>query len=155
MAIQAALTGHLVLSTLHTNDAPSAISRLQELGIAHYLIKATLIGVMAQRLVRVLCPHCKRAVADVYAAVGCGECRDSGYRGRAGLYEIMVLDETLKALITPGADVQALRHAALGQGMHSLRMAGMQKAKAGLTTLAEVLRVTPGDSETNPLCIGQ
>ncbi len=155
MAIQAALTGHLVLSTLHTNDAPSAISRLQELGIAHYLIKATLIGVMAQRLVRVLCPHCKRAVADVYAAVGCGECRDSGYRGRAGLYEIMVLDETLKALITPGADVQALRHAALGQGMHSLRMAGMQKVKAGLTTLAEVLRVTPGDSETNPLCIGQ
>lgn len=155
MAIQAALTGHLVLSTLHTNDAPSAISRLQELGIAHYLIKATLIGVMAQRLVRVLCPHCKRAVADVYAAVGCGECRDSGYRGRAGLYEIMVLDETLKALITPGADVQALRHAALGQGMHSLRMAGMQKMKAGLTTLAEVLRVTPGDSETNPLSIGQ
>ncbi|AUZ48723.1 GspE/PulE family protein [Pseudomonas orientalis] len=155
MAIQAALTGHLVLSTLHTNDAPSAISRLQELGIAHYLIKATLIGVMAQRLVRVLCPHCKRGVADVYAAVGCGECRDSGYRGRAGLYEIMVLDETLKALITPGADVQALRHAALGQGMHSLRMAGMQKVKAGLTTLAEVLRVTPGDSETNPLCIGQ
>ncbi len=155
MAIQAALTGHLVLSTLHTNDAPSAISRLQELGIAHYLIKATLIGVMAQRLVRVLCPHCKRAVADVCAAVGCGECRDSGYRGRAGLYEIMVLDETLKALITPGADVQALRHAALGQGMHSLRMAGMQKVKAGLTTLAEVLRVTPGDSETNPLCIGQ
>ncbi|POM12653.1 type II secretion system protein E [Pseudomonas sp. WP001] len=155
MAIQAALTGHLVLSTLHTNDAPSAISRLQELGIAHYLIKATLIGVMAQRLVRVLCPHCKRGVADVYAAVGCGECRDSGYRGRAGLYEIMVLDETLKALITPGADVQALRHAALGQGMHSLRMAGMQKMKAGLTTLAEVLRVTPGDSETNPLSIGQ
>ncbi|MEN5151229.1 GspE/PulE family protein [Pseudomonas orientalis] len=155
MAIQAALTGHLVLSTLHTNDAPSAISRLQELGIAHYLIKATLIGVMAQRLVRVLCPHCKRAVADVYAAVGCGQCRDSGYRGRAGLYEIMVLDETLKALITPGADVQALRHAALGQGMHSLRMAGMQKVKAGLTTLAEVLRVTPGDSETNPLSIGQ
>lgn len=155
MAIQAALTGHLVLSTLHTNDAPSAISRLQELGIAHYLIKATLIGVMAQRLVRVLCPHCKSGVADVYAAVGCGECRDSGYRGRAGLYEIMVLDETLKALITPGADVQALRHAALGQGMHSLRMAGMQKMKAGLTTLAEVLRVTPGDSETNPLSIGQ
>jgi general secretion pathway protein E len=155
MAIQAALTGHLVLSTLHTNDAPSSISRLQELGIAHYLIKATLIGVMAQRLVRVLCPHCKRAVADIYAAVGCGECRDSGYRGRAGLYEIMVLDETLKALITPGADVQALRHAALGQGMHSLRMAGMQKVKAGLTTLAEVLRVTPGDSETNPLSIGQ
>ncbi|WP_248751841.1 type II/IV secretion system protein [Pseudomonas sp. MWU15-20650] len=153
MAIQAALTGHLVLSTLHTNDAPSAISRLQELGIAHYLIKATLIGVMAQRLVRVLCPHCKRPQgredAQTYEAIGCVECRDSGYRGRAGLYEIMVMDEALKALITPGADVQALRRTALAQGMGSLRMAGIDKMNAGLTTMAEVLRVTPGDSETN------
>ena len=158
MAIQAALTGHLVLSTLHTNDAPSAISRLQELGIAHYLIKATLLGVMAQRLVRVLCTHCKRP-AEVesvggYEAVGCVECRDSGYRGRAGLYEIMVLDPALKALVTPDADVQALRRGALAQGMNSLRMAGIDKVKAGLTTMTEVLRVTPGDSETNPLFIG-
>ena len=151
MAIQAALTGHLVLSTLHTNDAPSAISRLQELGIAHYMIKATLLGVMAQRLVRVLCPHCKRALGDVYEAVGCVECRNSGYRGRAGVYEIMVLNEDLKALLTPGADVQALRQAAVAQGMCSLRMAGLQKVEAGLTTMAEVLRVTPGDSVTNPL----
>ena len=153
MAIQAALTGHLVLSTLHTNDAPGAISRLQELGIAHYLIKATLIGVMAQRLVRVLCTHCKRP-AEVesvggYEAVGCVECRDSGYRGRAGLYEIMVLDPALKALVTPDADVQALRRGALAQGMNNLRMAGIDKVKAGLTTMTEVLRVTPGDSETN------
>lgn len=156
MAIQAALTGHLVLSTLHTNDAPSAISRLQELGIAHYLIKATLIGVMAQRLVRLLCPHCKRAVegTEAHEAAGCMECRDSGYRGRAGLYEIMVVDETLKALITPGADIQALRRAALGHGMCSLRMAGIEKVNAGLTTMAEVLRVTPGDSETIPLIVG-
>ena len=158
MAIQAALTGLLVLSTLHTNDAPGAISRLQELGIAHYLIKATLIGVMAQRLVRVLCTHCKRP-AEVesvggYEAVGCVECRDSGYRGRAGLYEIMVLDPALKALVTPDADVQALRRGALAQGMNSLRMAGIDKVKAGLTTMTEVLRVTPGDSETNPLFIG-
>ena len=158
MAIQAALTGHLVLSTLHTNDAPGAISRLQELGIAHYLIKATLIGVMAQRLVRVLCTHCKRP-AEVesvggYEAVGCVECRDSGYQGRAGLYEIMVLDPALKALVTPDADVQALRRGALAQGMNSLRMAGIDKVKAGLTTMTEVLRVTPGDSETNPLFIG-
>ena len=158
MAIQAALTGHLVLSTLHTNDAPSAISRLQELGIAHYLIKATLIGVMAQRLVRVLCTHCKRP-AEVesvggYEAVGCVECRDSGYQGRAGLYEIMVLDPALKALVIPDADVQALRRGALAQGMNSLRMAGIDKVKAGLTTMTEVLRVTPGDSETNPLFIG-
>lgn len=157
MAIQAALTGHLVLSTLHTNDAPSAISRLQELGIAHYLIKATLIGVMAQRLVRLLCPHCKRAVSapgTVHEAVGCAECRDSGYRGRAGLYAIMPMNEALKALITPGADVHALRRASLGQGMRSLRMAGMDKVNAGQTTLAEVLRVTPGDSETNDLIVG-
>ena len=159
MAIQAALTGHLVLSTLHTNDAPSAISRLQELGIAHYLIKATLIGVMAQRLVRVLCTHCKRP-AEVesvggYKAVGCVECRDSGYRGRAGLYEIMVLDPALKALVTPDADVQALRRGALAQGMNNLRMAGIDKVKAGLTTMTEVMRVTPGDSETNALFVGQ
>ncbi|QHF47575.1 type II secretion system protein E [Pseudomonas sp. S35] len=151
MAIQAALTGHLVLSTLHTNDAPSAISRLQELGIAHYLIKATLIGVMAQRLVRLICPHCKQQVGDAYEAPGCGECRNSGYRGRAGVYEIMVLNETLKALITPGTDAQSLRQAAVAQGMHSLRMAGMGKVHAGLTTMAEVLRVTPGDSVTNGL----
>ncbi|MBC3299849.1 type II/IV secretion system protein [Pseudomonas sp. SWRI18] len=153
MAIQAALTGHLVLSTLHTNDAPSAISRLQELGIAHYLIKATLLGVMAQRLVRVLCPHCKRARGEAHEAVGCVECRNSGYRGRAGVYEIMVLNEALKVLITPGADVQALRQAAVAQGMCSLRMAGLQKVEAGLTTMAEVLRVTPGDSVTNPLFV--
>lgn len=158
MAIQAALTGHLVLSTLHTNDAPSAISRLQELGIAHYLIKATLIGVMAQRLVRVLCSHCKRPVgqedAGGFDAVGCAQCRDSGYRGRAGLYEIMLMDPVLQALVTPGADVQALRRGALAQGMSSLRMAGIEKVKAGLTTMTEVLRVTPGDSETNPLFAG-
>jgi general secretion pathway protein E len=157
MAIQAALTGHLVLSTLHTNDAPSAISRLQELGIAHYLIKATLIGVMAQRLVRLLCPHCKRAVGapgTAHEAVGCAECRESGYRGRAGLYEIMPMSEAFKALITPGADVQALRRASVEQGMRSLRMAGIDKVNAGLTTLAEVLRVTPGDSETNDLIVG-
>ncbi len=156
MAIQAALTGHLVLSTLHTNDAPSAISRLQELGIAHYLIKATLIGVMAQRLVRLLCPHCKRGVTgqgNTHEAVGCADCRDSGYRGRAGLYEIMVMDEKLKALITPGADVQALGRASRSQGMRSLRMSGIDKVNAGLTTMAEVLRVTPGDSETNDLLV--
>ena len=158
MAIQAALTGHLVLSTLHTNDAPSAISRLQELGVAHYLIKATLIGVMAQRLVRVLCTHCKRpaALEDVggFEAVGCAECRDSGYRGRAGLYEIMLMDPALKAMVTPGTDIQALRRGALAQGMSSLRIAGIDKVKAGLTTMTEVLRVTPGDPETNPLLVG-
>ncbi|MGY2289296.1 GspE/PulE family protein [Pseudomonas sp. SDO528_S397] len=154
MAIQAALTGHLVLSTLHTNDAPSAITRLLELGIPHYLINATLLGVMAQRLVRLLCPHCKQAAPEgAYKPGGCDECRHSGYHGRAGVYEVMVLDEPLKALITPGIEVQALRQAARGRGMCSLRSAGLGKMAAGLTTLEEVLRVTPADPETNPLIV--
>ncbi|KAF1018642.1 MAG: putative type II secretion system protein HxcR [Pseudomonas sp.] len=158
MAIQAALTGHLVFSTLHTNDAPGAISRLLELGIAHYLINATLLGVMGQRLIRLLCPHCKQpttpgATEYTLPPDGCGECRGSGYHGRAGVYEVMVLDDTLKALITPGANIQALRRSAQSQGMSSLRSAGLRKVAAGLTSLEEVLRVTPGDSDTNPLIV--
>ncbi|MFC6337134.1 type II/IV secretion system protein [Pseudomonas sp. CCM 7891] len=162
MAIQAALTGHLVLSTLHTNDAPTAISRLLELGIPHYLINATLLGVMAQRLVRLLCSHCKRPEASleedwlaltqpwsvsrpvqVHQATGCPECRESGYRGRAGVYEVMLMDDRLKALIGPNTDLQALRREALKNGMHSLRLSGAQKVAQGLTTIKEVLRVTP------------
>jgi len=162
MAIQAALTGHLVLSTLHTNDAPSAITRLLELGVPHYLLKATLLGVMAQRLVRTLCPHCKTPVqldADdwqtltkpwnaplpthAHQAVGCIECRDTGYRGRAGVYEIMLLNDGIKPLITADTDLIALRHQAFKDGTHSLRLSGAQKIAAGLTTLEEVLRVTP------------
>jgi len=162
MAIQAALTGHLVLSTLHTNDAPSAISRLLELGVAHYLIKATLLGVMAQRLVRVLCPHCKTPVPlaeedwqaltypwpisraeQTYQANGCVECRESGYRGRAGVYEIMLMSDAVKALVNQHCDVQAIRAEALKGGMQSLRLSGANKVAAGLTTIEEVLRVTP------------
>ncbi|MGV6475697.1 GspE/PulE family protein [Azotobacter vinelandii] len=162
MAIQAALTGHLVLSTLHTNDAPGAIARLLELGVPHYLIKATLLGVMAQRLVRTLCPHCKAPVsldaADWQAltrpwnapppsaaqrAVGCAECRDTGYRGRAGVYEIMLLNDALKALIKTDTDLLALRRAAFRDGMRSLRLSGALKVAAGSTTLEEVMRVTP------------
>ncbi|WP_313498499.1 GspE/PulE family protein [Stutzerimonas nitrititolerans] len=162
MAIQAALTGHLVLSTLHTNDAPSAITRLLELGVPHYLLKATLLGVMAQRLVRTLCPHCKTPVqldADDWQtltkpwnaplpthaqqAVGCIECRDTGYRGRAGVYEIMLLNDGIKPLITADTDLIALRRQAFKDGTHSLRLSGAQKIAAGLTTLEEVLRVTP------------
>ncbi len=162
MAIQAALTGHLVLSTLHTNDAPSAITRLLELGVPHYLLRATLLGVMAQRLVRTLCPHCKAPVqlnADdwqtltkpwnaplpthAHQAVGCIECRDTGYRGRAGVYEIMLLNDAIKPLITADTDLLALRRQAFKDGMHSLRLSGAQKISAGLTTLEEVLRVTP------------
>ncbi len=162
MAIQAALTGHLVLSTLHTTDAPSAISRLLELGIAPYLIKATVLGVMAQRLVRILCPHCKAPLAldadtwhslnqprhvpapqQARRAIGCLECRDSGYRGRAGVYEIMPLSASLKALISADCDLQAIRRQATRDGMRSLRLAGADKVAQGLTTVEEVLRVTP------------
>ena len=162
MAIQAALTGHLVLSTLHTNDAPSAITRLLELGVPHYLLRATLLGVMAQRLVRTLCPHCKAPLqldaddwqaltkpwnaplpSNAHQAVGCIECRDTGYRGRAGVYEIMLLNDAIKPLITADTDLIALRRQAFKDGMHSLRLSGAQKVAAGLTTLEEVLRVTP------------
>jgi general secretion pathway protein E len=162
MAIQAALTGHLVLSTLHTNDAPSAITRLLELGVPYYLLKATLLGVMAQRLVRTLCPHCKAPVeidegdwqaltrpwsaplpTQAHRAVGCTECRDTGYRGRAGVYEIMLLNDAIKPLITADTDLIALRRQAFKEGMRSLRLSGAQKVASGHTTIEEVLRVTP------------
>ena len=162
MAIQAALTGHLVLSTLHTNDAPSAISRLLELGVPHYLLKATILGVMAQRLVRTLCPHCKEPVqleesdwqsltapwsapvpTQAHRAVGCLECRETGYRGRAGVYEIMLLNDAIKPLVSADTDLVALRRQAFKDGMRSLRLSGAQKVAAGLTTIEEVLRVTP------------
>ncbi|MBO3277494.1 GspE/PulE family protein [Pseudomonas schmalbachii] len=162
MAIQAALTGHLVLSTLHTNDSPTAIARLLELGVPYYLIRATVLGVMAQRLVRTLCPHCKAPMqldetdwqeltrpwnaplpTTANKAVGCLECRDTGYRGRAGVYEIMLLSDSLKQLITPDTDLIALRRQAYKEGMRSLRLSGAQKVAAGLSTIEEVLRVTP------------
>ena len=162
MAIQAALTGHLVLSTLHTNDAPSAITRLLELGVPYYLLKATLLGVMAQRLVRTLCPHCKTPVeldeddwqnltkpwnaplpTQAHRAVGCPECRETGYRGRAGVYEIMLLNDGIKPQITADTDLIALRRQAFKEGMRSLRLSGAQKVAAGQTTIEEVLRVTP------------
>jgi general secretion pathway protein E len=162
MAIQAALTGHLVLSTLHTNDAPSAISRLLELGVPHYLLKATILGVMAQRLVRTLCPHCKAPIemdeadwqtltrpwqapvpSGAHRAVGCAECRDTGYRGRAGVYEIMLMSDAVKSLISADLDLTALRRQGFKDGMRSLRLSGAQKVAAGLTTVEEVLRVTP------------
>lgn len=162
MAIQAALTGHLVLSTLHTNDAPSAITRLLELGVPYYLLKATLLGVMAQRLVRTLCPHCKAPVEiaeddwntltqpwsaplpkGAQQAVGCLECRDTGYRGRAGVYEIMLLNDAIKPLIMADTDLVKLKNQAYRDGMRSLRLSGAQKIAAGLTTIEEILRVTP------------
>ncbi|MBO6849773.1 MAG: Flp pilus assembly complex ATPase component TadA [Marinobacter sp.] len=162
MAVQAALTGHLVLSTLHTNDAPSAITRLMELGIPPYLIRATVLGVMAQRLARTLCPHCKApgpadeqawqsltrpwkaATPDqVYRPVGCLECRNTGYYGRAGVYEILKLSGDLSARITDQCELEELRLEAYKTGMKSLRLSGAQKVASGLTTIEEILRVTP------------
>lgn len=162
MAVQAALTGHLVLSTLHTNDAPSSISRLLELGVPSYLIRATLLGVMAQRLVRTLCSNCKTTTTidpEDWAAltapwktsvpksackpVGCLECRNTGYKGRAGVYEIMPLSETLKAHINDQTQIMDVRKLAIKEGMQSLRLSGAHKIAAGQTTIEEVLRVTP------------
>jgi len=162
MATQAALTGHLVLTTLHTNDAPSAITRLMELGIPPYLIRATVIGVMAQRLIRTLCPTCKSSLTidqedwqmltrpwktplptGAQQPVGCIECRDTGYRGRAGVYEIMPLSESIKAHIHDHGNVSDLRKQAIKEGMHSLRLSGANKISKGITTIDEVLRVTP------------
>jgi len=162
MAVQAALTGHLVLSTLHTNDAPSAISRMLDLGVPSYLIKSTIIGVMAQRLVRVLCHHCKKEAEisqkdwenlvrpwkvnqpkKIYEPEGCLECRNTGYLGRQGIYEILELTESVQDLIDDKADPTRIRQQAMRDGMRTLRLSGAQKVASGKTTLAEVLRVAP------------
>ncbi len=162
VAIQAALTGHLVLSTLHTNDAPSAITRLLDLGVPSYLLRATVLGVVAQRLVRTLCHHCKAPQPLPPAAwkeltagwtltppphafhpVGCLECRETGFLGRTGIYEIMSLTPTLKPLVRDATEPARLREAAIREGMLPLRIAGAQKVAQGLTTLDEVLKVAP------------
>lgn len=162
MAIQAALTGHLVLSTLHTNDAPSSLTRLHDLGVQPFLTSATILGVLAQRLVRKLCPHCKAETFIneqewkhltfdyslempnfVFQAVGCEECRHTGYRGRVGIYEFMPLSLATKQLIGADATLNQLRDQAKKEGVEPLRIAGARKVLAGMTTLEEVLRVVP------------
>ncbi|MFZ7814727.1 GspE/PulE family protein [Acinetobacter lwoffii] len=162
MAIQAALTGHLVLSTLHTNDAPSSLTRLHDLGVQPFLTAATILGVLAQRLVRKLCPHCKQEsflneqewqhlATDyplprpefVFKAVGCEECRHTGYKGRIGIYELMPLSLTTKQLIGADANLNQLRQQAKKEGVEPLRIAGARKILEGVTTLEEVLRVVP------------
>lgn len=162
MAVQAALTGHLVLSTLHTNDAPSAVARLTEIGVPPYLISATLLGVVAQRLVRILCPHCKKQYQldpeqwrslikpwttappkHIYHAEGCLECRNTGFLGRKGIYEMMPLSERLKQDITHDFDLLKFRKHAIKSGMSPLNLAGAQKVAKGLTTIQEVLKVAP------------
>ena len=163
MAIQAALTGHLVFSTLHTNDAASAVTRLVDLGVAPYLIGSTVIGVLAQRLVRTLCVSCKQpddavtreAIDEVvkpwrlsgavrpYKPVGCLECRMTGYRGRAGLYELLTIGDAARRAIHPVADAAKLRQQSIADGLRPLRLAGAMKVAEGVTTLDEVLRATP------------
>ena len=162
MAVQAALTGHLVLSTLHTNDSPTAITRLLDLDLPSFLLKSTVLGVMAQRLVRTLCPHCKEEsnISDeeweslvkpwkaakpekVYHPVGCLECRNTGYLGRQGIYEIMPLTDGIKNILDDDADLIKIRKAAMKEGMRSLRLSGAQKIANGVTTVEEVFRVAP------------
>ena len=162
MAVQAALTGHLVLSTLHTNDAPSAITRLLEIGLPAYLVRATLLGVMAQRLVRTLCPDCKaegeldeglwhELVAPwkvekpkkVYQAVGCLECRNTGFRGRQAIYEILPMSPAVQKHLEEGCDIVAMRQQGMKEGMKTLRLSGAQKVATGITTIEEVMRVAP------------
>ena len=163
MAVQAALTGHLVFSTLHTNDAPSAVSRLMELGVPPYLINATLLGVLAQRLVRTLCPQCKQRDEETSAAtlaeavrpwklsgsyqpykpVGCMECRMTGFRGRMGLYELLTVSEALKQQVHTSPSMDALRRQAVQDGMRPLRLAGALRVAEGVTTLDEVMASTP------------
>ncbi|MDQ5905807.1 MAG: ral secretion pathway protein [Pseudomonadota bacterium] len=165
MAIQAALTGHLVLSTLHTNDAPAAVTRLLDLGVPSYLINSTLLGIMAQRLVRTLCPHCKKEAAmrpedealwnqlvapwkankpaRIYQPVGCLECRMTGYSGRVGLYELMLMSPEIKKLIQPTTEIAKVREQAYREGMKALRISGASKVAQGVTTLEEVVKVAP------------
>lgn len=165
MAIQAALTGHLVLSTLHTNDAPSAVTRMLDLGVPAYLLNATLLGIMAQRLVRILCPHCKQphpptpeeeAMWDhlvtpwkaprpsrIHKAVGCLECRMTGYMGRIGLYEILLMSPEVRKAVGAEVDIARVREIAIREGMKPLRLSGALKVAAGITTLEEVVKIAP------------
>lgn len=162
MAIQAALTGHLVLSTLHTNDAPSSLNRLHDLGVQPFLTAATILGVMAQRLVRTLCPHCKSAIPtdvevwnqlctpwkstpppQIYQAVGCEQCRGTGYKGRIGVYEILVLSTEMKRIVGESATLNQIKQQAYKEGLQPLRLAGARKIADGITTIEEVMRVVP------------
>lgn len=162
MTIQATLTGHLVLSTLHTNDAPSAVTRLLDLGVPFYLINSTVIGVMAQRLVRMLCPNCKTQAPitqqdwnklvgsykiakpdHIYRPVGCLECRNTGFKGRSGIYEMLSMSPGLRQHITANTDLEQLTKQARAEGMQALIINGAEKVAAGLTTIEELLKVAP------------
>jgi type II secretory ATPase GspE/PulE/Tfp pilus assembly ATPase PilB-like protein len=159
IGIRAALTGHVVFSTLHTNDAPSAIARLVDMGAEDYLLASSILGVLAQRLIRVICPHCKEeqpmeksvleeigfpldAKTKLYQGKGCKECGQTGYQGRVAIFELMLMDEEIRRLTIANADALELTKAAIKAGMITLRDDGFEKVKQGITTISEVLRVT-------------
>jgi type II secretory ATPase GspE/PulE/Tfp pilus assembly ATPase PilB-like protein len=159
IAIQAALTGHLVFSTLHTNDAAGAVSRLLEMGVENYLLASSLLGVLAQRLVRRVCSRCRapvelppevireiaagtRETFQVFEGRGCEECAGTGYRGRSGIYELLLVSDTLKQLILERASSNLIREASIKQGMRALRDDGWRTVREGITTVGEVVRVT-------------
>jgi len=161
IAVQAALTGHLVLSTLHTNDAPASITRLVNIGVEPYLISAAVNAVLAQRLIRKICQHCKEEFepspdmkeflmlqgftsGKTWRGKGCDRCRKTGYAGRLGIYELMVMDDSLRDVITRNPDVTQLRKLCRERGLVTLRQDGFDKAMKGLTTVDEILRVTEG-----------
>lgn len=154
IAIHAALTGHLVLSTLHTNDAASAVSRLIDMGMESFLVASSIIGVMAQRLVRVICPFCKKAIpvpeglrdfvkieGPVYKGIGCERCRYTGFMGRTGIYELLLVDDDIRRLITQNVDSETIKKVAVEKGMKTLIDDGIDKVRQGITTLEEVIRV--------------
>ena len=162
ISIQAALTGHLVFSTVHTNDAAGAITRLLDMGIENFLISSALLGVLAQRLIRVICEECKEPAnlnpgllkemgswtkqgIKTYRGKGCKHCSFTGFRGRAGIYELLIVDDTIRGLILAKANAQTIRKAARKDGMHLLRDDGWKKVLRGITTVEEILRVTVGD----------
>src|SRR5207247_618275 len=156
IAVEAALTGHLVLSTLHTRDAPSGIGRLIDMGIEPFLVSSAIDCVLAQRLVRMLCKHCKRPQrvpesvlaehglegAEPFEAVGCPRCAGSGYRGRIGVYEVLTVSEQIRALILERASVDVMVSVAVSEGMRRLREDGLEKVREGLTSIAEIERMT-------------
>jgi len=160
VAIQASLTGHLVFSTLHTNDAPSALTRLIDMGIEPFLISSSVIGILAQRLVRTICDKCKKPITasgeslkefgvegkvDLFTASGCPHCKNTGFRGRASISELLVITEDIRKMVSEKISADQIRKKAVQSGMKTLREDGFEKAKTGLTTLDEVLRVTEGD----------
>jgi general secretion pathway protein E len=166
IAMQASLTGHLVLSTLHTNDAPSALVRLIDMGIEPFLVASSLTVVLAQRLARTICPHCREtyeasaieksyftdssfiphpSAFQLYRGKGCDKCKNKGYIGRTGIFELLVIDNEIRPMITDKIDSQSIKNYAISRGMKTLRIDGLEKVLQGITTLEEVLRVTQQD----------